>query len=66
MTKRKVVKIDEEKCNGCGLCAPKCAKGAIKIIDGKARVVSDKLCDGFGVCVGRCPNGAITIEVREA
>jgi len=63
---RKVVKIDEEKCNGCGACVPKCAEGALEIIDGKARLVSDKYCDGLGACLGECPQGAITIEEREA
>jgi NAD-dependent dihydropyrimidine dehydrogenase PreA subunit len=63
---RKVVKIDEEKCNGCGACVPACAEGAIQIIDGKARLVSDKYCDGLGACLGECPQGAITIEEREA
>jgi len=63
---RKIVHIDEEKCNGCGLCIPNCAEGAIKIIDGKAKLVSDKLCDGLGACLGHCPQGAITIIEREA
>lgn len=63
---RKMVKIDEDKCNGCGECVPSCAEGAIQIIDGKARLVSDQLCDGLGACLGDCPVGAITIEEREA
>lgn len=66
MTKRKVIKIDEEKCNGCGLCIPNCPEGAIKIIDKKARLVSDLFCDGLGACLGYCPQGAITIEEQEA
>ena len=66
MSKRKIVKIDEEKCNGCGLCIPNCPEGAIQIIDGKARLVSDIFCDGLGACLGHCPEGAITTEEREA
>lgn len=64
--KRTVIHIDEEKCTGCGLCLPNCPEGAIQIIDGKARLVSDLLCDGLGACLGHCPEGAITTEVREA
>lgn len=64
--KRKIVVIDEEKCNGCGVCVPACHEGAIQIIDGKARLVEDRLCDGLGDCLGECPEGAITIEEREA
>jgi Pyruvate/2-oxoacid:ferredoxin oxidoreductase delta subunit len=64
--KRKVVHIDAEKCNGCGLCVPNCAEGAIQVVDGKARLVADNLCDGLGACLGECPEGAITIEEREA
>ena len=63
---RKMVKIDEEKCNGCGLCVPSCAEGAIQIIDGKARLVADNLCDGLGACLGDCPLDAISIVEREA
>lgn len=63
---RKIVKIDEEKCNGCGDCAPSCAEGAIKIINGKARLVADNLCDGLGACLGHCPMGAIMVEDRLA
>lgn len=64
--KRKIIKIDLEKCNGCGLCIPNCAEGALQIIDGKARIVSDLFCDGLGSCIGHCPEGAISIEEREA
>jgi Fe-S-cluster-containing hydrogenase component 2 len=63
---RKLVVIDEEKCDGCGLCATACHEGAIQIIDGKARLVSESYCDGLGDCLGECPRGAITIEEREA
>ena len=59
---RKIVRIDEEKCDGCGVCVPGCAEGAIEIVDGKARLVADNLCDGLGNCLGTCPRGAITIE----
>ena len=63
---RRIVQIDEAKCTGCGLCIMKCAEGALKIIDGKARLVSDTYCDGLGACLGECPEGAITIIEREA
>jgi len=66
MPKRKIIKIDEDKCNGCGLCMPNCPEGALRIIDGKARLISDLFCDGLGACIGHCPQGAITIEEREA
>ena len=66
MVLRNIVKIDEEKCNGCGQCVIACAEGAIKIIDGKAKLVSEVYCDGLGACVGHCPQDAITIEKREA
>jgi Fe-S-cluster-containing hydrogenase component 2 len=66
MAKRKIISINEEKCNGCALCIPNCPEGAIQIIDHKARLVSDLFCDGLGACLGHCPQGAITIEEREA
>lgn len=63
---REIVRIDEEKCNGCGLCVPNCHEGALQIIDGKAVLISDLMCDGLGACLGHCPEGALTIEKREA
>jgi NAD-dependent dihydropyrimidine dehydrogenase PreA subunit len=66
MSVRNIVKIDEEKCNGCGQCVTACAEGAIKIANGKARLVSEIYCDGLGNCIGHCPEDAITIEKREA
>ena len=64
--KRKIIHIDDEKCNGCGECIPNCPEGALQMIDGKARLVSDLFCDGLGACIGECPVGAITVEEREA
>jgi ferredoxin len=63
---RKIIQIDEEKCTGCGLCIPNCHEGALQIIDGKARLISDLFCDGLGACLGHCPEGAIEIIEREA
>jgi Pyruvate/2-oxoacid:ferredoxin oxidoreductase delta subunit len=63
---RKIIQIDEEKCNGCGLCIPNCHEGALQIIDDKARLISDLFCDGLGACLGHCPEGAIEIIEREA
>jgi len=63
---RNIIRIDDNLCDGCGLCASKCAEGALRIINGKARMVSETYCDGLGVCIGECPRGAITIEQREA
>ncbi|MBW2965398.1 4Fe-4S binding protein [Candidatus Woesearchaeota archaeon] len=65
MVKRNIVHIDEEKCNGCGLCVPNCHEGALQIINGKARLVSDVYCDGLGNCLGHCPQDAITILEKE-
>ena len=66
MAARKIVRIDEEKCNGCGLCIPNCAEGALQIIDGKAKLLNEKFCDGLGACLGHCPQDAIIIIEREA
>lgn len=63
---RQIIHIDEEKCNGCGECIPNCPEGALQIIEGKVRLVSDLFCDGLGACIGHCPEGAITVEEREA
>jgi len=65
-TVRKIIRIDEEKCNGCGVCVPACAEGALQIMDGKAKLVSEVYCDGLGACLGECPQGAIIIEERAA
>jgi ferredoxin len=64
--KRKIIRIDEDKCTGCGLCIPKCPEGAIQMIDGKARLIGDLFCDGLGGCLGHCPEDAITVEERDA
>lgn len=64
--KRKIIKIDEKKCTGCGLCVQGCPEGALQVIDGKARLVGELLCDGLGACIGTCPEGAILLEDREA
>lgn len=64
--KRTIIKIDEELCNGCEACVQGCHEGALQMIDGKARMVSELFCDGLGACIGDCPVGAITLEEREA
>lgn len=66
MAKRKIIEINEKKCNGCGLCIPNCPEGALQIIDKKARLISDLFCDGLGACIGHCPQGAIKVIEREA
>lgn len=63
---RKIIEIDEEKCDGCGNCVIGCAEGALAIVDGKAKVISDNLCDGLGACIGQCPQDALQIIEREA
>jgi Fe-S-cluster-containing hydrogenase component 2 len=64
--KRKIIKINEELCTGCGECIPNCAEGSLQIVDGKAKLVADNLCDGLGACLGHCPTGALSIIEREA
>ncbi len=66
MAKRQIIRIDQEKCDGCGLCVPSCAEGAIQIVEGKATLLADQYCDGLGACLGACPQGALIIEEREA
>jgi NAD-dependent dihydropyrimidine dehydrogenase PreA subunit len=63
---RKIIKIDEELCDGCGLCVPACAEGSIRIVNGKAKLAAENLCDGLGACLGNCPKGALSIEERKA
>ena len=63
--KRKIIKIDEEKCDGCGLCIPSCPEGALQIIGGKAKLVKESFCDGLGACLGECPQGALVVEEKE-
>jgi ferredoxin len=66
MAKRQIIQIDQDKCDGCGMCVPSCAEGAIQIVDGKAQLLADRFCDGLGACLGECPQGALTVEEREA
>jgi len=63
---RKIIQIDEEKCDGCGVCVPSCAEGALQIVDGKARLAAEKFCDGLGACLGECPRDALHVMEREA
>ena len=63
---RKIIEIDEERCDGCGQCVIACAEGAIEIVEGKAKLVKDSYCDGLGACLGECPQGALTVSEREA
>jgi NAD-dependent dihydropyrimidine dehydrogenase PreA subunit len=63
---RKIIEIDEERCDGCGQCVPSCAEGALEIVDGKARMVAERYCDGLGACLGECPNGALRVIERQA
>jgi NAD-dependent dihydropyrimidine dehydrogenase PreA subunit len=65
MVVRKIIKIDEDKCNGCGQCVDVCVESALKIVHGKAKVIRDSFCDGLGACIGECPEGALTIEERD-
>lgn len=66
MTKRSIIHINQELCNGCGVCISPCAEGALELLDGKAKVIREELCDGAGFCLGVCPVGALTLEVRDA
>ncbi len=66
MVNREIIEIDDEKCDGCGVCIPNCAEGALQIVNGKARLISENLCDGIGMCLGHCPKGALKVIVRDA
>ena len=66
MARRQIIRIDEEKCNGCGRCIVACAEGALEIVDGVAKLVGEVYCDGLGACLGDCPEGALTLEERDA
>ena len=64
--KRNIIEINEDKCNGCGICVKACHEGALQMVDGKAKLITDSYCDGLGDCLPECPTGAITIVEREA
>lgn len=64
--RRKIIQIDEEKCDGCGVCVPSCAEGALQIVNGKVKLIAEKYCDGLGACLGECPNGALKVIERDA
>ncbi len=64
-TLRRIVHLDEDQCDGCGQCVPACEQGAIRVIDGKARLIDERRCDGLGDCIGECPQGAITLQERQ-
>ncbi len=64
--KRRIVQINEELCDGCGICVPACAEGAIQVVEGKARLKAERYCDGLGACLGECPKGALEVVEREA
>ncbi len=66
MAQRQIIRINQDKCDGCGMCVPSCAEGAIQIVDGKAQLLADRFCDGLGACLGECPQGALTVETRDA
>ncbi|MBW2466329.1 MAG: 4Fe-4S binding protein, partial [Deltaproteobacteria bacterium] len=64
--RRKIIEINQELCDGCGQCVPDCAEGALKVVDGKVKILAEKYCDGLGACLQACPTGALKIVEREA